>query len=167
MRSISRLLYKFLFDCVCHGPYYYLTPPQETYIGTIRAQRLLIFDKFWEIHAPGFSNKKTEQSASRRRRAAPDADSLAAEISSFFFFFVSVCRNRGLAKSVTAAGGKITSLARNFLTVCWLRGKIALTGRFDVEVEDFWVVGAAQSIDCFNSHIVHRLVLQVPEEKKL
>ena len=54
---------------------------------------------------------------------------------------------------------KIASLAESF-------GQIALTSRFDVEVEDFWVVWAAQPIDCLHTDVVHGLVLKVSEDWK-
>ena len=58
---------------------------------------------------------------------------LAPETGSFFL--VSVWRNRGLAKSVTAAAKKWPRYEKSFFD--GRRGQIALTGRFDVEVEDF------------------------------
>ena len=149
---------------VCLGPLLLGFPTRNIYwnFNNLRTHRVLKFAKFWEIHAAPIL-LKTEQSArcSRRRRAADAYEFfLAPETGSFFFFFVSVWRNRGLAKSVTAA--EKNGLVTKVFDGC---GQIALTGRFDVEVEDFWVVWAAKPVDCLNPHIVHWLVLQVPKIK--
>ena len=90
---------------VCLGPLLLGFPTRNIYwnFNNLRTHRVLNIAKFWEIHAPILL--KTEQS---RRSTAADADEffLAPETGSFFFFFVSVWRNRGLAKSVTAAEKK-------------------------------------------------------------
>ena len=97
---------------VCLGPLLLGFPTRNIYwnFNNLRTHRVLNIAKFWEIHAPILL--KTEQS---RRSTAADADEffLAPETGSFFTFD-SVWRNRGLAKSVTAA--EKTASLRKFLT---------------------------------------------------
>ena len=95
---------------VCLGPLLLGFPTRNIYwnFNNLREHRVLKFAKFWEIHAAPILLKTEKSARCSRRRRAIDADAffLAPETGSFFFFFVSVWRNRGLAKSVTAAEKK-------------------------------------------------------------
>lgn len=146
MRRISHLLYKSLFDCL---PWSIITSFARKKRWNFKNLRQIVRNSRW------FPAQFLIRSRRRRRSATKDmslSDAGAAETCSFF---VSVWRNLGLAKSVTAA-------AKNGLVTEFFAVKLRLTSCLDVEVEDFGKVGVSQSVGGEDSHVVHWLVLQVP-----
>ena len=146
MRRVSHLLHKSLFDCL---PWSIITSFARKKRWNFKNLRQIVRNSRW------FPAQFLIRSRRRRRSATKDeslSDAGAAETCSFF---VSVWRNLGLAKSVTAAAKK--GLVTDFFAV-----KLRLTSCLDVEVEDFGEVGVSQSVGGEHSHVVHRLVLQVP-----
>ena len=147
MRRISHfILYKSLFDCL---PWSIITSFARKKRWNFKNLRQIVRNSRW------FPAQFLIRSRRRRRSATKDmslSDAGAAETCSFF---VSVWRNLGLAKSVTAA-------AKNGLVTEFFAVKLRLTSCLDVEVEDFGEVGVSQSVGGEDSHVVHWLVLQVP-----
>ena len=146
MRRVSHLLHKSLFDCL---PWSIITSFARKKRWNFKNLRQIVRNSRW------FPAQFLIRSRRRRRSATKDeslSDVGAAETCSFF---VSVWRNLGLAKSVTAA-------AKNGLVTDFFAVKLLLTSCLDVEVEDFGEVGVSQSVGGEHSHVVHRLVLQVP-----
>ena len=79
---------------------------------------------------------------------------------------------RRLAPSSSQSGGTSgwqslsQQLQKKGLVTDFFAVKLRLTSCLDVEVEDFGEVGVSQSVGGEHSHVVHRLVLQVPDWSK-